>query len=133
VVWDLLKADYQVRYAPSDSAVRIVSSETSSAVLLAQDSDKVNDLCSSIRKVAPKMPLIIIGCENDMDVRLKFFKADLEDYIREPFDPIEVIARIRSAARRSTKSDRDIAEQKKILASEISALKAEIDRLKKKS
>jgi DNA-binding response OmpR family regulator len=113
VVWDLLKAEYQVRYATSDSAVRIVSNETPSAVLLALESDKVKDLCSSIRRVAPKIPLIIIGRENDMDVRLKFFKADADDYIREPVDPVELIARIRSAVRRSTKSDREMRSRKR--------------------
>jgi DNA-binding response OmpR family regulator len=122
VVWDLLKANYQVRYATLDSVIDIVSIETPSAVLLTQVSAKVKDVCSSIRRVAPKLPLIIIGRENDPDVRLKFFQVDADDYIREPFDPVELIARIRSAVRRSTASDIAMTEEKKILASEISAL-----------
>jgi DNA-binding response OmpR family regulator len=115
VVWDLLKANYQVRYATLDSVIDIVSIETPSAVLLTQVSAKVKDVCSSIRRVAPKLPLIIIGRENDPDVRLKFFQVDADDYIREPFDPVELIARIRSAVRRSTASDIAMTEEKKIL------------------
>ena len=104
LVWDLLKADYQVRYAASDSsAIRIVDIETPSAVLLTEESDKVKEICSSIRSIAPTLPLLVIGRERDMDIKVKFFQADADDYILEPFDSAELIARIRSAVRRSSK------------------------------
>jgi len=104
LVWDLLKADYQVRYAASDSsAIRIVDIETPSAVLLTEESDKVKEICSSIRSIAPTLPLLVIGRERDLDITVKFFQADADDYILEPFDSAELIARIRSAVRRSSK------------------------------
>ena len=105
VIWDLLKADYQVRHAASDSgAIRIVVNERPSAVLVTQESDKVQEICSSIRRVAPTIPLLVIGREGEMDIRVKFFQADVDDYILEPFDSAELIARIRSAIRRSNKA-----------------------------
>jgi DNA-binding response OmpR family regulator len=105
VIWDLLNADYQVRYAASDSsAVRIVASETPSAVLLTQESNKAQKSCSSIRRVAPAMPILVIGREDDTSIRVKLFQAEADDYILEPFNSAELIARIRSAVRRSKKA-----------------------------
>jgi two-component system, OmpR family, KDP operon response regulator KdpE len=102
VIWDLLNADFQVRYAASDSkAIRIVAIETPSAVLLTQESDKAQKICSSIRRVAPALPLLVIGHEDDTAIRVRFFQADADDYILKPFDSAELIARIRSAVRRS--------------------------------
>ena len=102
VIWDLLKADYQVRYAASDSsAIRIVASETPSAVLLTQEPDQAQKICSSIRRVAPAIPLFVIGREDDPEIRVRLFQAEVDDYILKPFDSAELIARIRSAVRRS--------------------------------
>jgi DNA-binding response OmpR family regulator len=105
VIWDLLKADYQVRYTASvSSATRIVAIEMPSAVLLSQEPDKALKICSSIRNVAPAMPLLVIGRENNTVLSVKLFQADADAYILEPFDAAELIARIRSAVRRSKKS-----------------------------
>jgi DNA-binding response OmpR family regulator len=102
VIWHLLKADYQVRYAASNSsAIRIISTETPSAVLLTQRPDKAQEICSSIRRVAPAMPLLVIGRENDAAIRAKLFQADADDYVLEPFDSAELVARIGAAVRRS--------------------------------
>ena len=104
VIWDLLNADFQVRYAASDSsATRIVASETPSAVLLTEESDKAQKSCSSIRRVARAIPIFVIGREYDTSIRMKFFQAEADDYILEPFNSVELIARIRSAVRRSKK------------------------------
>ena len=105
VIWDLLNADFQVRYAACDSsATRIVAIETPSAVLLTQESDKAQKSCSSIRSVAPAMPIFVIGREYDTSVMVKLFQAEADDYILEPFNSIELIARIHSAVRRSKKA-----------------------------
>jgi DNA-binding response OmpR family regulator len=104
VIWHLLKADYQVRYAASNSsAISIISTETPSAVLLTQQTDKVQEICFLIRRVAPRMPLLVIGREDDTAVRAKLFQADADDYVLEPLDSAELVARIRSAVRRSKK------------------------------
>jgi DNA-binding response OmpR family regulator len=104
VIWYLLKADYQIRYAASDSsAIRIISTETPSAVLLTQQPDKAPEICSLIRRVAPAMPLLVIGRENDPTIKAQLFHADVDDYVLEPLDSAELVARIRSAVRRSKK------------------------------
>jgi hypothetical protein len=56
VIWQLLKADYQVRYAASNSiAIGIISAEMPSAVLLSQQSDKAQEMCFLIRRVARRI------------------------------------------------------------------------------
>jgi len=104
VIWSLLKADYQVRYARSDSnAIRIIATETPSAVLLSLEHDNIQEICFSIRRVAPAIPLLVIGRENDTAIKVDLFRADADDYVRVPFDSTELIARIRSAVRRPKK------------------------------
>ena len=102
VIQPLLKGDYQVRYAASDSgAIRIISRETPNAVLLIQEPDNgAQEICSLIRKAAPAMPLLVIG-RAGTDAKVKLFQADADDYIIEPFDSAELLARVRSAIRRS--------------------------------
>jgi DNA-binding response OmpR family regulator len=97
----LLKANYQVRYANDSGAISIIAIETPSVVLLTQESVKAQEICSSIRRVAPTMPILVIGRERDMDIKAKLFQAEADDYLLEPFDTAELIARIRSAVRRS--------------------------------
>jgi DNA-binding response OmpR family regulator len=104
VIWSLLKADYQIRYANNDSnAINIIATERPSAVVLGLEPNKSQEICLSIRSVAPATPLFVIGRERDTAIRLGLFQADADDYIREPFDSTELIARIRSAVRRSKK------------------------------
>jgi DNA-binding response OmpR family regulator len=105
VIWHLLKADYQVRYAASNSsAVRIISTETPSVILLADEFGEAQAICSLVRRATPATPLLMIGRENDAAIRAKLFQADADDYVVEPFDSAELIARIGAAVRRSKKS-----------------------------
>lgn len=62
VIWHLLKADYWVRYAASNSsAVRIISTETPSVILLADESGEAQAICSLIRRATPATSLLVIG------------------------------------------------------------------------
>jgi DNA-binding response OmpR family regulator len=104
VIWHLLEADYQVRYAASNSsAVRIISTETPSAILLADESGETRQICFLIRRVAPAAPLLVIGHEDDPAIRVRLFQAEADDYVLQPFDSAELVARIRSAVCRSKK------------------------------
>jgi DNA-binding response OmpR family regulator len=105
VIWSLLIADYQVRYAASDSsAIGIITTETPSAVLLSLEPDKALEICFLIRRVAPATPVLVIGREDDPAISVRLFQADADDYVLEPFDSAELVARIRSAVCRSKKS-----------------------------
>jgi len=102
VIWSLLKANYQVRYAANNSSVvGIIAAETPNAVLIRLESEKTQEICSLIRRVAPATPLLVIGRENGTALKVRLFQADVDDYVQEPFDSTELIARIRSAVRRT--------------------------------
>ena len=68
-----------------------------------QERDNAQKICSLIRRVAPVIPLLVIGRHADTAIRVKLFQADVDDYILIPFDSAELIARIRSAVGRSKK------------------------------
>ena len=102
VIWSLLKADYQIRYANNDSnAINIITTERPSAVVLSLEPNKSQEICLSIRRVAPATPLFVIGRERDTAIRLSLFQADADDYFREPFDSIEHFSGSTARRRRS--------------------------------
>ena len=104
VIWSLLEADYQVRHARSNSnAIRIITTDTPCAVLLILEPDNALAICFLIRRVAPAIPLLVIGREDDTAIKVALLQADADDYVLDPFDSIELVARIRSAVRRSKK------------------------------
>lgn len=60
------------------------------------------DLCNLIRDKAGKnwIPLFIISESTNLSDKYDFFDADVDDYLQKPFDPIELIIRLKSLLRR---------------------------------
>jgi DNA-binding response OmpR family regulator len=59
------------------------------------------DVCRALRKVAPRLPVLMLtarGGENDLVLGLKL---GADDYIRKPFSTAELMARIEALLRRS--------------------------------
>jgi DNA-binding response OmpR family regulator len=56
-------------------------------------------ICTAIRNVAPRLPVIVLG-PNDVDAKVKLFELGADDYVVEPFDRTEFLARIDSFIRR---------------------------------
>ena len=59
------------------------------------------DVCRALRKVAPRLPMLMLtarGGENDLVLGLKL---GADDYIRKPFSTAELMARIEALLRRS--------------------------------
>lgn len=54
------------------------------------------ELLEEIRRIDRKTPAIIISSENDIDTVLKSFERGCNDFLRKPFDPRELLARIAS-------------------------------------
>jgi DNA-binding response OmpR family regulator len=63
--------------------------------------ERLCEICASFRRVAPTLPLIVIG-PNDVMSKVRLFNLGADDYVVEPFDHTEFLARINSWARRST-------------------------------
>jgi hypothetical protein len=62
------------------------------------------EICSAIRNTAANLPVIVVG-PNDLEAKIKLFNLDADDYVVEPFNRTEFLARIDSVIRRlGTKS-----------------------------
>lgn len=59
------------------------------------------DLCRHIKTVAPSLPTIILTAKGDVTDTVLLLEAGADDYIRKPFSPREVLARVERAIRRS--------------------------------
>jgi len=55
----------------------------------------VSEVCDALRRAAPRLPLIVVG-PNDIDAKVRLFEHGADDYLVEPFDQTEFVARIKS-------------------------------------
>jgi two-component system, OmpR family, phosphate regulon response regulator OmpR len=59
------------------------------------------DLCRQLRARAPALPLIMLTARGDPEDRVLGLELGADDYLPKPFDPRELLARIRALLRRS--------------------------------
>lgn len=64
--------------------------------------EKHLNLCKLIRKKTENnwIPLLVITESTTLADKCSFFDADIDDYLNKPFDPIELILRLKSLIRR---------------------------------
>ena len=63
------------------------------------------DLCQQIRKLPSdksQIPIILLTARGESMDKLRGFNSGVDDYIVKPFDPNELIARVKAILRRST-------------------------------
>jgi two-component system response regulator MprA len=74
-----------------------------SVVLLSIQSDATTaqSLCMAIRQSAPAVPLIVLGPDIDVETKVTLFELGADDYMVQPFDSSEMLARLRAVIRRS--------------------------------
>jgi len=72
------------------------------------------EICHEIRGETD-VPIIFITSKGEtMDVALGLGVGG-DDYIRKPFDPLEVVARVKAHLRRQRRAAKEVGEQKKVL------------------
>ncbi|MBY0123150.1 response regulator transcription factor [Bacillus sp. S/N-304-OC-R1] len=60
------------------------------------------EICTTIREKNPQLPIIIVSARGqDMD-KIMGLELGADDYIVKPFNPLELVARIRTVLRRTT-------------------------------
>lgn len=71
-------------------------------ILVKKSETKYINLCNLIRNKSGKkwVPLFIISESSSLSDKYDFFEADVDDYLQIPFDPIELIIRLKSLLRR---------------------------------
>lgn len=66
------------------------------------------EICTSYRQSGGKLPVLFLTGRTDSHSRVKGLDSGADDYICKPFDPPELLARIRSALRRVSADRRTI-------------------------
>ena len=65
------------------------------------------DVCRLMRKIAPRLPIIMLTVQGSEDRKVEALEAGADDYITKPFQLRELIARLRAAIRRSKLAEED--------------------------
>ena len=59
------------------------------------------DVCREISQAAPSMPIIILSAKTEVMDKVLLLELGAHDYVTKPFSPRELLARVRTAMRRS--------------------------------
>lgn len=63
------------------------------------------EICREIKQLAPNLPLIVLSGKSDVVDKVLLLECGADDYVTKPFSPRELLARVRSAMRRSRPTD----------------------------
>lgn len=100
----LTTVGYQVIFASAHATLGAAFTyEDPTAVLLTWHQGKAlpQAACLTIRRASFNVPLIVLGPRNQAAAKVRLFEWGVDDYLEEPFDEMELIARLRAAIRRS--------------------------------
>jgi DNA-binding response OmpR family regulator len=62
------------------------------------------DVCREIKKQSPTLPIIVLSAASDVSDKVLLLEMGADDYVTKPFSPRELLARVRAALRRNTRS-----------------------------
>jgi len=62
------------------------------------------DVCREIKQQAPTLPIIVLSAASDVSDKVLLLELGADDYVTKPFSPRELLARVRAALRRITRS-----------------------------
>ena len=99
----LLDAGFEVRCVVESVTTATVSGPAMpSAILLGLDRDDFPRLSTflQLKHIAPHTAMIILSPNTDVGTKIRLLELGADDYIEEPFEPLELLARVRSFVRR---------------------------------
>ncbi len=62
------------------------------------------DVCREIKQITPTLPIIILSAKSDVSDKVLLLELGADDYVTKPFSPRELLARVNSAIRRTTRT-----------------------------
>ena len=62
---------------------------------------------SQLREDKPHVPVLILSARSDLPARLRRFELGATDYVAKPFEPEELLARVRAQLERAARQDPD--------------------------
>lgn len=57
-------------------------------------------LCKELRRANPELPLLMLTAKGETWEKVKGFELGTDDYLTKPFDPLELMARVRALLKR---------------------------------
>ncbi len=64
-----------------------------------------NDLCREIKRQAPSLPVIVLSAKTNVADKVLLLELGADDYVTKPFSPRELLARVRAAVRRTSRTE----------------------------
>ena len=62
------------------------------------------DICRQISQAAPSLPIVILSARSEVMDKVLLLELGAHDYVTKPFSPRELLARVRTAMRRSMRT-----------------------------
>lgn len=62
------------------------------------------DVCREISQAAPSVPIVVLSARAEVMDKVLLLELGAHDYVTKPFSPRELLARVRTAMRRSTRT-----------------------------
>src|SRR5437899_1563426 len=62
------------------------------------------DVCREIKQQSPAVPVIVLSAASDVSDKVLLLELGADDYVTKPFSPRELLARVRAALRRTTRT-----------------------------
>lgn len=107
IVFNLQRSNYQVLEAgDGKEAIKLVHDQSPALVLLdlmLPDMDGF-EICTKLREDHPELPIVILSARGQDMEKIMGLELGADDYIVKPFNPLELVARIRSVLRRTNLS-----------------------------
>src|SRR5437588_420289 len=63
------------------------------------------DVCREVKQQVPTLPIIILSATTDVSDKVLLLELGADDYVTKPFSPRELLARVRAALRRTTRTE----------------------------
>jgi DNA-binding response OmpR family regulator len=63
-----------------------------------------SDVCREIKKQSPTVPIIVLSAASDVSDKVLLLEIGADDYVTKPFSPRELLARVRAALRRVSRT-----------------------------
>lgn len=98
----LIKEGYQVDMVPNaDAGLRQLDAQAYD-IIIVQESPEAESwqICERIRHLSD-LPLIVISTNASADTCVKAIRAGADYFLRKPFGPLELIARVKSLLQRT--------------------------------
>lgn len=115
ISFNLQRSNFEVLEAGEGKvAIQLVKDEEPAIVILdlmLPDMDGF-EICSQLREDYPGLPIIILSARGqDMD-KIMGLELGADDYIVKPFNPLELVARVRTVLRRTSNSTKVTNKEK---------------------